>query len=43
MARPCRSGLVAAYIPGMDIYPSDFKQLQPCRDRPRTSIAIALG
>jgi len=28
---PLQERLVAAYIPGMDIYPSDFNQLQPCQ------------
>jgi len=29
--KPLSDRLVAAYIPGMDIYPSDFKALQPCQ------------
>ncbi len=28
--QPLQERLVAAYIPGMDIYPSDFKQLSAC-------------
>mgnify|MGYP003692571059 CR=1 FL=1 len=29
--QPLQERLVAAYIPGMDIYPSDFKELKPCQ------------
>lgn len=29
--RPLADRLVAAYIPGMDIYPSDFQSLKPCQ------------
>jgi len=28
--QPLQERLVAAYIPGMDIYPSDFKAIKPC-------------
>ena len=29
--QPLQARLVAAYIPGMDIYPSDFEALMPCQ------------